>query len=30
MAALDADTRFQAGLRAAARGWVTVPVNRQR
>jgi hypothetical protein len=30
MAALDADTRFQAGLRAAARGWVTVPVSRRR
>lgn len=30
MAALDADTRFQAGLRASARGWVTVPVSRQR
>ena len=30
MAALDADTRFQAGLRAAARGWVSAPVNRKR
>jgi hypothetical protein len=28
--AVDADTRFQAGLRASARGWVTVPVSRQR
>lgn len=25
MAALGAHTRFQAGLRAAARGWVTLP-----
>jgi DNA-binding IclR family transcriptional regulator len=27
MANLDAHTRFQAGLRAAARGWATLPVS---